>query len=453
MISKMNNTYKISENKQVLKMMVLLYLLFTKEAFFVGTHLLGRKYEGSETSNSYLIINIISFIFVICIFLFELVKHYKVRNVKLLSAMIVINIVIGISYLFSLSSDAFKNRIITDKFYQYSIWVLPSMFLVYYSLNYERKLSLITVSKSIYWFGIFISLPVVNIIYQVLVLGERGNIGGDNYQSAGYILTLGLGMILIGLKNLKMKRNFIKYLYLLLILIGILVTGARGPTVVSIVMIIFYYFERINIKKLILFVVFILIGSFIIEKLLNNPFFIISLNRVFEFIGNGQINWSGTSGRDSIYIEALTLYLKEPLTGYGFFGYLSQSLNGVYPHNLFLEVMLQGGLLYLTVFMTLIIVYFVKIFRLRSRDYRLFVILIYLTIYQFGMLMFSGSYISHGLFWFLLLFVIFRPEYNSYRKIEATLVEKNLIWKGMNGYENNNDWIIISIYRKNVISR
>ena len=75
-----------------------------------------------------------------------------------------------------------------------------------------------------------------------------------------------------------------------------------------------------------------------------------------------------------------------------------------YPHNIFLEFLLQGGVIYLTFW----IILFAKLFKkfkqlLRKDDTNFF--LIPISVFPFIQLLASGTYLESGLFWFTIAYV------------------------------------------------
>jgi O-antigen ligase len=126
--------------------------------------------------------------------------------------------------------------------------------------------------------------------------------------------------------------------------------------------------------------------------------------RILEFVKlDGGINWEGTSGRNVVYQTTLQLIEQRPILGYGLFG--MWDVYSSYPHNLFLEVLLQGGVFYLLIALIVLFYFAIKLAHLIRKDMR-FRILIVLFIYPFVMLMFSGTYLSTPMFWFVIIYVM-----------------------------------------------
>ena len=141
--------------------------------------------------------------------------------------------------------------------------------------------------------------------------------------------------------------------------------------------------------------------------LLNDNF-----ERITSLVDNGSINTSASSGRDEIWKNAWRLISDKPILGYGLFSYLEKI---VWPHNMFLEVLLQGGFVFLLFFIFVLLSAFGKYLRMMRLD-KAQIWLIPLMIHVFTQLLFSGSYMFETYFWFSLTYI-----YN-YRFIKKRIV-------------------------------
>jgi O-antigen ligase len=125
-------------------------------------------------------------------------------------------------------------------------------------------------------------------------------------------------------------------------------------------------------------------------------FFLLGFRDIGIDLGNG-INWEKTSGRDQVYSSAISFIKERPILGYGIFSYWRVMPN---PHNLFLEILLSGGIVYFFMFFSLLGRLFIKLSKMIRYDCRnKFWLVIYM--YPFIMLMFSGSYLTSSMFWFV----------------------------------------------------
>lgn len=125
--------------------------------------------------------------------------------------------------------------------------------------------------------------------------------------------------------------------------------------------------------------------------------------RTFSYISGGHIDLTQTSGRDNVYEQAISLIKEQPLLGYGFFDYFRHLR--YYPHNIFLEVLLQGGFLYLIVFVLFLLFVIRKMIKIIKRDDDN-LLLLAMTLWPTVELLFSASYVMFGMFWFIVTYVV-----------------------------------------------
>ena len=111
-----------------------------------------------------------------------------------------------------------------------------------------------------------------------------------------------------------------------------------------------------------------------------------------------------TSGRNYVYQDAIKAIENNPL-GYGMFSYEKQLPEQPYPHNLFLEWAMQWGVLYAIFQILFILLLFIYFRRWLLRDESL-IILVPIIVYQFTLLLFSGSYMQEPLYWFSIAFLL-----------------------------------------------
>lgn len=125
--------------------------------------------------------------------------------------------------------------------------------------------------------------------------------------------------------------------------------------------------------------------------------------RTFSYISREGIDMSETSNRDIVYGDAVKDIERSPIIGYGIL-MKGTFIEGSWPHNIFLEVLLQGGVLYLIVFLIVVSYIIRKLIKMIKNGHKLFIIPI--ALYPTVMLFFSGSYMSSGLFWFSAAYIL-----------------------------------------------
>lgn len=210
--------------------------------------------------------------------------------------------------------------------------------------------------------------------------------------------------------GVRTTRTFqiIRVICIIILSFSSLYSGGRGGFLVIITMLLFWLLiYSINKKRIgrfvggVAIVAVLVVIAYIFSK--YNSTFSTNVARVFEFIGNGGINWQGTSGRGDIYQRTFALIHERPLLGYGFTG---GSYNGVIStHNLFLEILVDGGIVYL-LFWAFVLMRFATKLRLliKNNDQYLFLLIVFLT--DFVGLMFSFIYWRCTAIWFAIFFVL-----------------------------------------------
>lgn len=186
--------------------------------------------------------------------------------------------------------------------------------------------------------------------------------------------------------------------------------GGRGAVVLLLVCLFFqidllkripisYYWKGFFI--LMVLTVFVYIG---IEKLSDDYSDLLhqNFNRISALIEGGHVDTSASSGRDKIWEDAFNTWTINPLFGYGLFTYMDHFY--VRPHNIFLEVMLQGGLLLLSILCYILLCAFVKYRRMLKID-KSQIFLMPFLLYTFTELSLSGSYWFEPFFWFVLVYI------------------------------------------------
>lgn len=186
--------------------------------------------------------------------------------------------------------------------------------------------------------------------------------------------------------------------------------GGRGAFITIIVGFLFVITRiknRISFKKIIivflglLLLVFLVI--FVLSRLSSDYLELLNhnYNRITALVADGSIDTSASSGRDEIWKRARMLILDKPLLGYGLFSYLAVSN---WPHNIFLEVLLQGGMFLFIILIIILLLSFSKYHRMLKYNQDQ-IWLVPLMIYAFTELLFSGSYIFQPYFWFSISYI------------------------------------------------
>ena len=164
-----------------------------------------------------------------------------------------------------------------------------------------------------------------------------------------------------------------------------------------------HFSSKMIIKVGLLLVVAVGVIVIALGKLSDEFLSLLSENfeRITSLVDNGSINTNASSGRDDIWKAAWKLIIDNPVLGYGLFSFLSKI---IWPHNIFLEVLLQGGFFFLTIFLTILLLAFNK-YRIMIKLDKTQIWLIPLMIHVFTQLLFSASYMFETYFWFSLTYI------------------------------------------------
>jgi hypothetical protein len=311
-------------------------------------------------------------------------------------------------------------------FQSFVIFAIPST-ISGYILSTESNTSNIEL-----FYKITLPIIVIGILFQGIKPYLMNNLppllsfGGATYQTFSYVsaFAFGLNLFFYFRKSYSSFGPFSKlffYFIFVVTLMGVFLSGGRGGFVL--VAAYLFYFSFIvfsQVKRMYIFLFFEII-IFLYVLILFNPEFlrqiseIGSFDRLFQYVNPDDLSldWGGTSGRDEVYLNVLRYIFIKPFLGYGVYGVFN--ITGT-PHNLFLELLLSGGVVFLTLFL---IVGFVIILPVALKLIRNNSIVVIIGIYPLVQLLFSGSYLTNSEFWFVFSFMI--SSYFLYGKKSTSL--------------------------------
>ena len=242
---------------------------------------------------------------------------------------------------------------------------------------------------------------------------------------------LGLIAFLIFFTKLKKIKNLFLIFSLVFILVACLITGERMNFVfltslylILFFMILFYKKKFIKILLLILLLFIIFISAFNFSKMVEI--------RYKEF-GSIVTNIT-TSSWWKLYNSAYRLWLKRPFTGYGLKNYRvncdleltdiipenPHQLCSTHPHNLYLELLSETGLVGLLFFLSFFFFFFKKVFKkikFKLRDENILIIIFFLisVFLILWPIKTSGSFYTswNGLFLWMLMGIILNKSYQT----------------------------------------
>lgn len=237
-----------------------------------------------------------------------------------------------------------------------------------------------------------------------------------NYQNCTYYAAYALGLNLYQLTSLhetnsgiNKKTAIIAGRILLVILLPVqlftvLCGGGRGGFLLAVGMLLYFALVilRDNRRKAgyttVIMVMVLIVAAALIAYFSVQGDTIRGFSRITKFLSSPKDN-----DRNKQYVEAIEYFLSSPIIGNGI-GSVWFTL-GFYSHDIFTDLLCEGGVLWTGTFVLIMIWYTMKEVHmiLENKAYR-FGLIIFL--FAFVMLLFSGYYLTEPMFWFGLAFTL-----------------------------------------------
>lgn len=386
--------------------------LFSTLLFFGYNLIIGRVYAGAASDNSY-----ISFMMVVDIVPLYLFLKYIIKggNTKNIAPILIVLAVFIVAYGLGVGANdiTFKSLVaFTLPAALTGILIAKSNMGSYFAKLLEPFMVFLTIT------GI-VSMRHLLAVSELVAVGEEGvGINSLSYH-CGFAFALNLYFLLFGdelPERFKYtKISVYKFFSIALLVVQFVVglsSGGRGGFIlllVSGIVLVFLRLSKRNARSNKTIVTFLLLITAVIVAVQFMPDNIVEAmtrgsERTFSYIKKGGgIDASATSNRDDVYEDCYEYIAQSPIIGYGLL-MKNTPFFGDRPHNVFFEVLLQGGIIYLIVFLWFMIHLFKKMRRLIKHGHGLYMVPI--ALYPGVMLMFSGTYVSSDLMWFLVSYIL-----------------------------------------------
>lgn len=399
---------KINEKHNILTVLFCLIIIYAYYLFFDFFSVLGISYH-----NGYLeIYSIILLCVAIILYILQIINNKKILYSDLLICLSLVLIIL--------------DYVIVDIVYGYSDTAWDTM-LDFFARSVPAILLGIIVAKkrciSLFQKCIWIIVGIFAICDTKILLSsflygysakDWNSIFLMDYQNASYTAAFAVGLSLSMLIVISEKKHQIfetvYYIYSIIVCsLTALYSGGRGGVVLILWYIaILWYLNLKNNHKISKKIMILVVGIFTLFLLYfvvaSNELLSLGFSRAFEFIGDsGKINWEGTSGRLEIYQGCLEKICKKPLFGYGITG--APHIGIERAHNIFLDILIDGGVTYFILWIFLIILSLKHLYKefLNNSSY-IFIIVFFLG--DFILLMFSSVYMRTSAIWFVISFSI-----------------------------------------------
>jgi len=301
------------------------------------------------------------------------------------------------NYIVSTNSinDFFTSKLILFIFLYFPVFILNN----YRPMNYKLF------TKYMYFFSCIL-LPLNIIInYRRIISVEL-----LDYMAIAYEIVFWLIFFVIGTVARHKKINI---LLIIPALVSVVIGSSRGALIVLLIFLLLtgvylvFIEKKYLLKKASIFIYFI-IGSLVISSLLilllNN---ISNINQFFSdlgissriFLSFQDSNFIFDSGRLEIFKEIIS-YLPDKIFGYGIFMDRLLITSNQYTHNVFLEILINYGLLIGFILISIIFYFTFKAVRISYllKNTTLIFLVIYSVIYIYIKFMISGSYLQSSEF-------------------------------------------------------
>lgn len=336
----------------------------------------------------------VSWVFTLLTFILMMLKPIKLYKAKILNKSFLMFISLTfIMLIYNLTSFGFSDNYSISFLKVLDNFALLIIIILVIYISQLGNIRYIFDVMSIFFIlvSILYSIPI---ILQVVNGASRGGVSIGGYNVITRILFMGL------ISSIYRYQNKNKIIYVLLIVIftaSIFLTGSRGG-MIGFTFIIFMYL-LLNIKKVsklkisynsLFYVVPIIITSYLLI-----PYVIgIIKDRIFKVTfdsGNGIY----TAGRDQFYEQAISMIKNHPIIGNGIDSFEVKTGN-MYPHNMFLELFLENGIIGLIYFVFLVII---SVNVIKKNFNTEFSILSFLPLYMITVQMFSGEFYDFRYFY------------------------------------------------------
>jgi hypothetical protein len=401
-----NNLIYISESLALLAVVVngIQFLLFS---------LIGIEYDPEAGTGLVAIVNVSCCLYtIVWVVIKEINGKRPVHHVSwpyLLPLVIILLFFVESAFYNNLSLNSFAGK----QFVFFCVFGIPAIFLATFIYRYDR-FDIVTRSSDIIMLLCTLAL-VLNLPNMLSSGAGRASIGGSGgHQEIGYsasfcFLINWVNIITGNTKNRFhiFQRKIWRYLFFLLLPLQALVcflSGGRGGALLLILgfLISIIVFSRHKMKKTLPWTLLAVSALIFITITFGGSGE--GFGRTFNYIGSDGLDF----GADDSSLQRLNLrqssyeiIMDSPIIGYGLWGGLAYA--NFFAHNIFLDVLISGGVLYLLIFLLIMKRCYRGCVQMFRNDISKSVFLAWI-LYPCVMLMFSGFYLNSSLFWFTIIY-------------------------------------------------
>lgn len=390
----------ISKFKEVSSGFFVLLIAFSYSIFFISQTALGLKAgEGS-------LFQVYSGLLAIVVFVMYLLSLKSIPGKASMAALLCCCTIVVLYYATQLQYGYLNKRYFAY-FLSTGVRFIPAVLMGTIMLKDSKILE--KIESALLPFVIFYTLALGQVVFTAKIgvnVGSTFNTeGGLSYQSISYysIFAFGFTMYLIsnGMHS-NIKRKFLIALAITQVIMCIM-SGGRGAFVLGVVFCVYFGLKAGSLRNLVKYLILVLFFIIIIHIVFaDNAVFQQGFNRIFNFFGEEK-----AMENDNRWIRwglAFDAFLDSPLWGHGLGSVFYEV--GFYSHNIFTDLLCEGGIIFEGLFIFMLIRFYNISKRLIRIDSR-YEILVIIFLCSFIMLCFSGYYLSESGMWIAMTYILF----------------------------------------------
>lgn len=379
------------------------------------TFLLQYFLKISDSSILFMLIHLVLALIIYVMYFFKTIKKNRLtRNeiiLLLFSAFLIIEyFIVGIC--FNLLNNETYFRYLKYLFVSFLPSILLGIMVFYDKKNIIKALNF----SPIFFWTITLGLIVIvaNNIGSAKVINDF-NYNGLTYQAISYYFAYSFSILLfLNFFGNKIELNrwiktrvvkYINYIFMAIDLFGCISVGGRGGIVLVFLILIFSLFVLYKDNKNIfssrnIFKFFILSIAFLVVLMLvsKSEYSQMGIERFFDLFFESKD--ASRDGRFVLWEKAILSFEESPIIGYGFGSVFAKV--EYYSHNIFLDVLVETGLIGLIAFLVLLCFIIRSVLLNLTNKLNLFIFYIFLL--GIVMLQFSGYHLSEAMLIFPVAF-------------------------------------------------
>lgn len=405
--------------RKIMELLVVMAIVINQIQFLLFS-LVGIDYDPEEGTGLVAILQVAFFAICVGWVCFQELRYKPVKKVLwpfFLIGIIIMSFFIESAFCERLTLSSFAGR----QFIFFGTSAVPAIFLATYIYRHDKFDIIARNAEIIMLIGtlaLILNIPTMMSETAFQTIGGGGGHQDISYMAA-FFFAINLTNILSGNIEYRYKiflTKVFRYVYFSLLPVQALICilgGGRGGGVLLVLsfLCILYIYSRQNFGKalrwgMLAIIAFVVVAAY--TGALSDGF-----GRTFDYIQGGKLDLVSNQSdvvRTELRNNAYSLIDESPIIGHGLWNGLVVA--GYYMHNVFLDVLISGGIFYLVMFLLAMKRVYTSVSHILSMD-RSKCMLLPFALYSTVLLLFSGYYMKTSTFWFFSILALL--YYKQYR--------------------------------------